>query len=142
MLILVNHPEIQKHIQDEIDDVIGKRRPSSDDRHSMPYLRAVVFELLRFINPSYIMHETTENTSLQGYSLPKNTSVRWLSYSCTVPTFNSFIYRVIVHDNNPLPSRFTGHRCMDDLTTAFIFYLLTVSNCCKLKLNSILGTWY
>ena len=77
ILILVNHPEIQKKIKDEIDDVIGKRRPSSDDRQSMPYLRAVVFELLRFINVSYLIHETTEDTTLQGYSIPKSTSVRW-----------------------------------------------------------------
>ena len=89
MLILLNHPEIQKHIQDEVDDVIGKRRPSSEDRQSMPYLRAVVFELLRFVNVSYIIHETTENTTLQGYSIPKNTSVRWLkgSYAMNKTSF-------------------------------------------------------
>jgi len=48
-VILAAYPDIQKRIQQEIDDVIGKeRRPKFSDRNQMPYLQAFMWEIWRF----------------------------------------------------------------------------------------------
>jgi cytochrome P450 len=46
---MVLHPDIQKRAQDEIDSVIGADRlPVVADRDSLPYLSAVMKELMRW----------------------------------------------------------------------------------------------
>jgi cytochrome P450 len=48
-LILATHPNVQKKLQQEIDDIIGKERsPKYVDRNQMPYLQAFMWELWRF----------------------------------------------------------------------------------------------
>jgi len=48
-VILAVYPDIQKRIQQEIDNVIGKERsPKFSDRNQMPYLQAFMWELWRF----------------------------------------------------------------------------------------------
>ncbi len=48
-LILATHPNVQKKLQQEIDDIIGKERsPKYVDRDRMPYLQAFMWELWRF----------------------------------------------------------------------------------------------
>ena len=43
------YPEVQKKAQAEIDAVIGPNRlPDFEDRHSLPYINAVVKELMRW----------------------------------------------------------------------------------------------
>jgi cytochrome P450 len=45
------HPEIQARAQDEIDRVVGRHRlPEFADRPSLPYVEAVIKEVLRW-NP-------------------------------------------------------------------------------------------
>ena len=39
--VLANHSDIQKHIQKEIDEVVGTSEPTLQDRHNMHYLSAV-----------------------------------------------------------------------------------------------------
>lgn len=52
MLAMVLYPEIQSKGQAEIDIVIGKDRlPSFTDRGSLPYVNAIVKEVLRW-NPA------------------------------------------------------------------------------------------
>ena len=41
------NPEIQKKIQEEVDEVLGDRVPTLKDRPHLPYLEAVTLELLR-----------------------------------------------------------------------------------------------
>lgn len=49
---MVLYPEIQSKGQEEIDRVIGKDRlPSFTDRDSLPYVNAIVKEVLRW-NPA------------------------------------------------------------------------------------------
>jgi cytochrome P450 len=48
-LILATHPKVQKKLQQEIDDIIGKERsPKYVDRNRMPYLQAFMWEVWRF----------------------------------------------------------------------------------------------
>ena len=77
LLILVQYPKIQKHLQSEIDDVIGSRSPLLSDRTSMPYMEACQMETLRLIShvPLAVPHATIRDTVVQGKRIPKDTVV-------------------------------------------------------------------
>lgn len=46
--IMVTHHEDQKRAQDEIDRVVGRdRMPTLEDVSSLPYVRAIVYEVSR-----------------------------------------------------------------------------------------------
>ena len=46
---MVLHPNVVKRAQDEIDRVVGKERlPSFRDREKLPYINALVKEVLRW----------------------------------------------------------------------------------------------
>ena len=50
-LAMTLYPDVQKQAQAELDSVVGTDRlPTLDDRHRLPYLEAVVNEVLRW-NP-------------------------------------------------------------------------------------------
>ncbi|XP_053198171.1 cytochrome P450 2F2-like [Scomber japonicus] len=77
-LYLMTHPHIQEKCQQEIDQVLEEKDHASyDDRHSMPYMQAVIHEVQRIANtvPLSIYHSTTKDTELMGYSLPKGTLI-------------------------------------------------------------------
>ncbi|XP_053194481.1 cytochrome P450 2F2-like [Scomber japonicus] len=77
-LYLMTHPHVQERCQQEIDQVLeGKDHASFDDRHSMPYVQAVVHEMQRVANtvPLSVFHCTTTDTELMGYSIPKGTMI-------------------------------------------------------------------
>lgn len=73
---LLHYPEVQKKIQDELDDVIGRDKPATlDDRQYLPYLEATIRESMRRVTlaPLSIPHFSTEDTYFQGYFVPKST---------------------------------------------------------------------
>ncbi|GAB6023740.1 Cytochrome P450 2 sub R member 1 [Chamberlinius hualienensis] len=76
-LYMAKFQEIQKKVQDEIDKVIGQREPSYNDRNNTPYTEATICELHRVISlaPLTIPHRVTEDTTLNGYNIPKDTMV-------------------------------------------------------------------
>ncbi|KAM8953737.1 cytochrome P450 2G1-like [Pelodytes ibericus] len=77
LLILMKYPHIKVRLQEEIDSVIGKsRRPCMEDRAKMPYMEAVLHEIMRFIDflPLGAPHCVTEDTLFRGYTLPKGTT--------------------------------------------------------------------
>jgi cytochrome P450 len=45
---MVCHPEVQKEAQTELDNVLNGRLPEHSDVFSLPYLSAVVKEVLRY----------------------------------------------------------------------------------------------
>ena len=48
-LAMVLYPEVQKKAQEEIDAVMGPNRlPDFEDRPSLPYINAIVKELMRW----------------------------------------------------------------------------------------------
>lgn len=78
-LISVHHPLVESSILNEIDAVIGRKRfPKLADRPHMPYTNAAILELLRYIShvPVAIAHMATEDVTLLGYYIPKDTMVR------------------------------------------------------------------
>ncbi|XP_031413919.1 cytochrome P450 2F2-like, partial [Clupea harengus] len=77
-LYLMTHTHIQERCHQEIDSVLGSREcVSFDDRHSMPYVQAVLHESQRVADvvPLSVFHTTTAHTQLHGYSIPKGTMV-------------------------------------------------------------------
>lgn len=77
-LYLSTKPLVQERCQQEIDRVLnGKECASFEDRRSMPYVQAVMHECLRISGtvPLSIFHQTTRDTELMGYSIPKGTMI-------------------------------------------------------------------
>ena len=75
---LVNHPECQTEVQNQLDEVVGRdRMPGLDDRPHLPLVQATIMEALRLGNvaEAAIPHYTLKDTSLCGYRVPKDTVV-------------------------------------------------------------------
>jgi len=75
---MVLHPEVQKNAHAELDRVVGPDRlPAFEDRASLPYIEAIVSELLRWHvatplgGPRYIYVDD----EYQGYRIPKQTFI-------------------------------------------------------------------
>ncbi|KAI0676963.1 cytochrome P450 [Trametes maxima] len=71
-------PEVQRRAQAEIDAVVGQDRlPVLEDAERLPYLKALVLEVLRWIpvGPVGFPHQLTEDDWHEGYFLPKGTLV-------------------------------------------------------------------
>ncbi|NXK55042.1 CP2D3 protein, partial [Chauna torquata] len=77
-LNMLLHPEIQSKVQKEIDMVIGRERPPTmADQVNMPYTNAVIHEVQRYgdVVPIGLPHMTYRDTELQGFFIPKGTTV-------------------------------------------------------------------
>ncbi|KAL4261411.1 cytochrome P450 family protein [Pleurotus pulmonarius] len=74
ILALLQHPEIQKKGQEEIDRVIGHDRlPTFEDYDVLPYVECVVQEILRWhpTAPLGIPHRAMEDDIYRGMFIPK-----------------------------------------------------------------------
>ncbi|CAM4564957.1 unnamed protein product [Caretta caretta] len=76
-LYLVNNPDIQTKIQEEIDGKIGLRSPRFDDRKDLHYMEAFISEILRHTSfiPFTIPHCAMKETILNGYLIPQDTCI-------------------------------------------------------------------
>ena len=75
---LVHHPECQRDVQSQLDDVVGRdRMPDLDDRPNLPLVLATIMETLRLGNvaETVLPHYTLSDTTLAGYRVPKDTVV-------------------------------------------------------------------
>lgn len=78
ILQMVCLPHVVKKAQEEIDRVVGPNRyPTWDDEENLPYIRAIIKELLRTRPPNKfgIQHYTTEDDWYNGMFIPKDTTV-------------------------------------------------------------------
>ena len=78
LLYMVAYPEVQVKVHQELDTVIGRDRlPELQDRGKLVYLQAVLEEVLRVVTvgPLGLPHYTMVDTSVNGYSIPKDTTV-------------------------------------------------------------------
>ncbi|EJC98992.1 cytochrome P450 monooxygenase [Fomitiporia mediterranea MF3/22] len=104
-LAMTMYPEVQRKAQEQIDCVIGNDRlPGFNDREELPYVNAIVKEVLRWhpIVPMGLPHMTTEDDIYNGHFIPKG--------SLLMPNIWGFM-----HDQNtyhdPMtfkPERFLG----------------------------------
>ncbi|KAK5554819.1 hypothetical protein LTR46_007023 [Exophiala xenobiotica] len=78
ILNMTGNPHVMKKAQEEIDRVVGEDRlPDWADEPQLPYLRAIIKELLRMRPPNKfgIQHYTTADDWYNGFFIPKDTVV-------------------------------------------------------------------
>lgn len=71
-------PEVQRKGQEEVDRVVGPGRlPNFDDYDNLPYVRACVKEMLRWMPPAVVglPHRATADDDYMGYKIPKDAQV-------------------------------------------------------------------
>ncbi|XP_021072160.1 cytochrome P450 2D9 [Mus pahari] len=76
LLLMILHPDVQRRVQQEIDEVIGQvRRPEMADQAHMPYTNAVIHEVQRFgdIAPLILPRITSHDIEVQDFFIPKGT---------------------------------------------------------------------
>ncbi|KGO45758.1 Cytochrome P450 [Penicillium expansum] len=71
--VMAQFPDIQRHAQAEIDIVVGSRLPTMSDRQNLPYVDALIKEVMRWhpIAPLGVPHMATEEDEYNGYRIPK-----------------------------------------------------------------------
>ena len=78
LMLMILHPDVQRRVQQEIDEVIGQVQcPEMADQARMPYTNAVIHEVQRFadILPLGVPHKTSRDIELQGFLIPKGTTL-------------------------------------------------------------------
>ncbi|KAF5348469.1 hypothetical protein D9756_009678 [Leucocoprinus leucothites] len=84
ILTMLKNPEIQRRAQYELDMVIGPDRlPEFSDIPQLPYLSAVIREVLRWnpIGPLGVPHRTSDEDVFMGYYIPKGCTVMANAYA-------------------------------------------------------------
>ncbi|GJE93712.1 cytochrome P450 [Phanerochaete sordida] len=108
ILAMTLYPEIQKRAQAELDTVIGGswgRLPGFADRSNLPYIDAIVLEVLRWNTsvPLGLAHRLTQDDVYEGHHFAKGT-VFWANIWTMLNDANIF----------PEPSRFVPERFLDE----------------------------
>lgn len=81
MAILLNHRDVMKKVQEELDTKVGRNRwVEESDIKNLVYFQAVIKETLRLYPPAPLLvpHESVEDCIVQGYHIPKGTRL-WVN---------------------------------------------------------------
>lgn len=101
MLYMLHHPDVMKKVQNELETVVGNRFPKLEDRTSLKYTEATVYEILRMTNVaplgkrhrnselhlnflllySGVAHRALADVKVGDYTIPKNAMVLFNLYS-------------------------------------------------------------
>ncbi|KAJ3560613.1 hypothetical protein NP233_g10721 [Leucocoprinus birnbaumii] len=84
ILTMLKYPEVQRKAQREVDSVVGfERLPDYSDRENLPYLTAVLKEVIRWnpISPMGVPHLTNQDDVHEGYHIPKEAIVMANAYA-------------------------------------------------------------
>jgi cytochrome P450 len=74
--IISQHPEVQKKLQQEVDEVVGPARTVHlADKDAMPYTHATMLELLRYASVAPFTHYGVHDVDIGGYTIPAGTTV-------------------------------------------------------------------
>lgn len=71
-------PQVQERAQQEIGNVVGAGRlPTFEDLESIPYMKAMLFETLRWqpTIPLGLPHRSMEDDEYNGYLIPRGTDL-------------------------------------------------------------------
>ncbi|KAL1725011.1 cytochrome P450 [Schizophyllum commune] len=75
---MASNPHVQTRAQAELDSVVGTDRlPTMADRSALPYVNALVLEVLRshVVVPTGAPHRVTEDDVYEGYFIPKGSLI-------------------------------------------------------------------
>jgi cytochrome P450 len=69
--LLSQHPEVERRLHQEIDDVLGGRAPQFDDVPNLRYAEMILAEALRLYPPAWAIGRKAKNAfSLGGFEIP------------------------------------------------------------------------
>ncbi|GJE99702.1 cytochrome P450 [Phanerochaete sordida] len=76
-LAMTLYPDVQKRAQREIDEVCQGRLPEFSDHDALPYVHALMKELLRWhpAVPLNMVHASTQDDAYNGYFIPRDSLV-------------------------------------------------------------------
>jgi cytochrome P450 len=75
--LLSQHPDVQRRLEQEIDDALETRPPEAADLVNMPYARMVIDETMRLYPPAWgFSRQALDDDLLGGYHLPRG----WLAF--------------------------------------------------------------
>ncbi|VDN23562.1 unnamed protein product [Cylicostephanus goldi] len=104
-LMAACHPEIQRKVQEELDNQCMGSRVTLADRPRLPYTQAVINEIQRFANilPINLLRTVAEDVSIDDYHFPQGTLV--------IPQIS-----ILMNDERifPDPKRFRPERFLDE----------------------------
>ncbi|KDR69251.1 hypothetical protein GALMADRAFT_104206 [Galerina marginata CBS 339.88] len=102
---MLSFPEVQQKAQAELDRVLRGRLPEFSDEADLPYLSALVKEVLRWkpVTPIAVPHCVTADDVYEGYYIPKG--------SIIIPNVWAMFYNEAEYPN---PSSFEPDRFMKD----------------------------
>jgi len=101
-LAMILYPDVARKAQAELDAVIGQDRlPSFSDRENLPYINALVLEVMRWhvVAPTGVPHRVMEDDIHDGYMIPKGALI--------IPNLWFMLHDPQVY---PDPSRFSPER--------------------------------
>uniref|UniRef100_A0A7E4UXK1 Unspecific monooxygenase n=1 Tax=Panagrellus redivivus TaxID=6233 RepID=A0A7E4UXK1_PANRE len=77
VIYIIQNPEVQKKCQAEMDEFVGDRIVTLDDKVNLNYVNATVAESQRLCNlvPINVPHRTTRDVEIRGYKIPKHTVI-------------------------------------------------------------------
>ncbi|WP_433934903.1 cytochrome P450 [Sorangium cellulosum] len=79
--LLVEHPDVLRALEAEVDEALGDRRPGFADAPRLPLALAVFQEALRLYPPAYWIPRTAvEEDEIDGFHVPAGTTVGVMSY--------------------------------------------------------------
>ncbi|KAK0113016.1 hypothetical protein ONS95_014726 [Cadophora gregata] len=113
ILMLVTNQNIVKMAQEELDSIVGTDRlPTFDDEANLPYIRALVKEILR-IRPVAVLggtpHASTEDDVYEGYHIPTGTTILGNSWAINLND-----------DYYPNPHHFNPARFLDQKDPRYV----------------------
>jgi cytochrome P450 len=102
--LLAQYPDVERHLHEELDTVVGDRLPRADDAANLPYTRRVLAEVMRCYPPAWgIGRRAIEDVEIGGYTIPRGIIVLMSQY-------------LLHHDARffPEPERFDPDRWLPD----------------------------
>ena len=78
LLAMAMYPSVQRKAQVELDAVVGQDRlPRLSDREKLPYVNALMDEVLRWkvVGQLAFPHQSLEDDEYNGYLIPKGTVI-------------------------------------------------------------------
>jgi len=74
---MARYPDVQRRAQADVDNVAPNRLPTLDDYDSLPYIRAMIKEIIRWapVAPLGLNHAVLEDDVYENYFIPKGTRI-------------------------------------------------------------------
>jgi len=76
-LLMARYPDVQRRAQADVDNIAPNRLPTLDDYDSLPYIRAMIKEIIRWapVAPLGLNHAVLEDDVYENYFIPKGTKI-------------------------------------------------------------------